>query len=90
MQEKRRISLIEYGNDKFTAMAKLVGLPTAMAAEMILEGIKNIKKVGDFHLLVILGDVMQKGVVEPIFEDIARPLLRKLRGERLKFESKKI
>ncbi|XP_065829633.1 alpha-aminoadipic semialdehyde synthase, mitochondrial-like [Oscarella lobularis] len=71
--EKRRISLIEYGNDKFTAMAKLVGLPTAMAAEMILEG-----------------DVMQKGVVEPIFEDIARPLLRKLRGERLKFESKKI
>ena len=38
-QEQRWIDLVEYGNpDGYTAMARCVGLPTAIAARLILDG----------------------------------------------------
>ncbi len=37
-KEVKTVDFIEYGNaDKFSAMAKTVGLPTAIAAKMVLE-----------------------------------------------------
>lgn len=38
-KEKRGITLVEYGQRKgHTAMARLVSLPTAIAAKMVLDG----------------------------------------------------
>ena len=38
-QEQRWIDLVEYGNPNgYTAMARCVGLPTAIAARLILDG----------------------------------------------------
>ena len=39
VQERRTITMVEYGDpDGLSAMAKTVGIPTGIAAKLILEG----------------------------------------------------
>jgi saccharopine dehydrogenase-like NADP-dependent oxidoreductase len=61
-KETRRITLVEYGDPQgFSAMARLVGLPTAIAAEMLLEG--HMSKTGVIEPLY-------PEIYEPILEKL--------------------
>jgi alpha-aminoadipic semialdehyde synthase len=69
-KQKLTSTLIEYGNPTgYSAMAKTVGVPAAMATEMI-----------------ILGKVLQRGVVAPLEKSIYLPLLSNLQSEGIKFK----
>eukprot|EP01117_Protostelium_nocturnum_P008135 TRINITY_DN2903_c0_g1_i1.p1 TRINITY_DN2903_c0_g1~~TRINITY_DN2903_c0_g1_i1.p1 ORF type:complete len:916 (+),score=299.80 TRINITY_DN2903_c0_g1_i1:95-2842(+) len=54
-------TLVVHGNDKMTAMAKTVGMPAAIAAELILEG--KIKKTG------VIGP-MDSDIYQPILKSL--------------------
>ena len=38
LQETRRISLIAYGDSKYSAMSRTVGFPTGIGAKLVLDG----------------------------------------------------
>ena len=44
-KETRRISLIAYGDSKYTAMSRTVGFPTAIGAKLVLDGIVKGKGI---------------------------------------------
>ncbi|KAJ1915090.1 hypothetical protein IWQ60_008570 [Tieghemiomyces parasiticus] len=65
-RERHTSSLVVYGTPNGdTSMAKTVGLPAAMATELILEG-----KLADMH-----------GVHAPIYPQVYNPILARLAGE---------
>ena len=59
-------------------MAKTVGFPVAMAAELIMEGFFNLTK----------GNLNARGVIAPIKEDIYNPILMKLENAGINFVEK--
>jgi saccharopine dehydrogenase-like NADP-dependent oxidoreductase len=77
--------MVAYGDSKgYSAMAKTVGLPAAIAAEMILEGTCLFK-------IIIVGKITQKGVIGPMESSIYEPLLSKLESlNEFKFIEKSI
>ncbi|KAJ3597136.1 hypothetical protein NHX12_003536 [Muraenolepis orangiensis] len=65
--ETKHVSLVVYGDHRgFSAMAKTVGYPAAIAARMILDG-----------------ELVKKGLVEPTSRELYGPALRRLKEEGL-------
>lgn len=71
-------TLIKYGNEKHTAMADTVGLPTAMAVELVLDNVipeRGILRPVKPHVyLPILDQLEMKGIqfverIEPYREN---------------------
>lgn len=54
-RENRGITLVEYGDVKgHTAMSRMVGLPAAIAAKMVLDGIYVLHFLNILHYIYIL------------------------------------
>jgi alpha-aminoadipic semialdehyde synthase len=80
-QERLSSTMISYGDPSgYSAMAKTVGLPTAIAAEMILKGKLSHSQP--------LGQIKETGVIAPMSKEIYDPMLKKLESEGIKFIEK--
>ena len=67
---------MEFGNinangEGFSAMARTVGYPVAIAAKLLLDGIS-------MFTFIILGIIKEKGVVGPMKIDTYKPMLHEL------------
>jgi saccharopine dehydrogenase-like NADP-dependent oxidoreductase len=70
--ESHASSLMVFGDDRDSAMAKTVGLTCGIAAELVLSQALNAPH--------------HKGTIAPLHKDIYGPMLQKLEGEGLGFE----
>jgi saccharopine dehydrogenase-like NADP-dependent oxidoreductase len=77
VREKHVSSLLAYGTQQDSAMARTVGLTCAMAAELLLQG-----RRAD-------GTSTHCGVLTPLTKDMYDPLLKKLADEGLRFKEEK-
>lgn len=68
-------TLVAYGDEKYTAMARTVGLPAAISAQLILDG-----KLDRSH----------SGAIMPTERDVYRPVLRELAREGIKLKDTEI
>ena len=71
--ERHSSSLMVFGDDRDSAMAKTVGLTCAMATELVLEG-------------GLAGRKECHGVITPLAEEIYRPMLDRLEDQGLAFQ----
>lgn len=96
-RENREINLVLYGDRQgYSAMARTVGYSTAIAVEMILDGIffsffnrlnvfkLKLDKLFIFHFMLI-GEIQKRGVILPFTPDIYRPILNRLKAEGIEF-----
>lgn len=86
--ETRTIDFIQYGDvNGYTAMAKTVGLPCAIAAKMVLESKETaIYLKIDLSLFkknYIVEEIQTPGMVLPLSRDIYKPMLNRLNAEGL-------
>ncbi len=80
-EEKLSSTMIAYGDPQgYTAMAKTVGLPTAIAAEMILKG--------EDKIINFKGQIKEIGVIAPMKPEIYEPMLKKLESQGIRFVEK--
>ena len=75
---------MQYGEPTgYTAMAKTVGYPAAIATKMVLDG--EIQKVVwstyNIHNNIINIIIYQAGMVLPFSQDIYKPILTRLKAE---------
>ena len=85
VQEKRTITLVEYGEPNgLSAMAKTVGIPAGIAAKLILEGTYVAIQMVTICMYVstrwLAGKIKHKGIVLPLTKDIYQPILEELNG----------
>ena len=80
-------TLIAWGEvEGYTAMAKTVGIPVAIAAQYILNGTPlSVLVFAVLHLWPWLGTIKTKGVVAPLLPEIFSPILKGLADERIVF-----
>ena len=79
--------MVEYGDpQRFSAMARLVGLPTAIAAEMLLEGQYIDLCLSYIFFTFLSGSISRTGVVEPLYPEIYEPILQKLKEAAVNFK----
>ena len=75
---------MQYGEPTgYTAMAKTVGYPAAIATKMVLDG-EIQKVVGSMynpHNIIININIYQAGMVLPFSQDIYKPILTRLKAE---------
>nr|CAD7429944.1 unnamed protein product [Timema monikensis] len=86
-RELRGIHLVSYGEPGCTAMSRAVGIPTAIAAKMVLDDCGPGKSISDrpdaAREFVSPGEIQKKGMVLPFTPDIYRPMLSRLKTEGL-------
>lgn len=83
-KEIRGVNLVVYGDATYSAMAKTVGYPAAIAAKMILDGEKVFTEVHMNTLFgFFLGEIQERGAILPFATEIYRPILSRLRAEGL-------
>lgn len=71
--------MLEYGiPNGATAMSRTVGIPCAIAAQLILDGTSALS-VSLTH--TVLGKITRKGVFAPLTSDIYLPLIAELEKE---------
>ena len=74
---------MQYGEPTgYTAMAKTVGYPAAIASKMVLDG-EIQKVVGSMYNPHIIINIIiyQAGMVLPFSQDIYKPILTRLKAE---------
>lgn len=102
--ETKHISLVVYGEPNgFSAMAKTVGYPAAIAAAMVLNGQCSSQLLTPLHCcgsselwgvdlcalcVPLAGEISTKGLVVPMTKDIYSPVLARLKEEGLHFTTK--
>ena len=87
-EETRVVDFIHYGDKNgHTAMAKTVGLPTAIAARMVLDSKIIINSFQKIFLLIYFSifveEIQTVGMVLPIQKDVYKPILNRLISEGL-------
>lgn len=82
-KETRGINLVVYGDSTYSAMAKTVGYPAAIAAKMILDG-NSSRRSWKGIKICILGEIQERGAILPFASEIYRPILSRLRAEGLR------
>lgn len=93
--ETKHISLVVYGEPNgFSAMAKTVGYPAAIAAHMVLNGqycFTYMVLIEVCHFLSkcsTSGELSTKGLVVPMMKSIYSPVLKRLQEEGLQYVTK--
>ena len=72
---------MQYGEPTgYTAMAKTVGYPAAIATKMVLDG-EIQKVVGSIYNPHNIINIYQAGMVLPFSQDIYKPILTRLKAE---------
>ena len=82
--------MVEYGNDQGTAMARTVGIPCGLAAQLILDGLyfacsesPAAVKANDCCISPPTGKITKRGVFAPLEPEIFLPLIELLEKEGL-------
>lgn len=91
--EKRTVEFIQYGDaNGNTAMAKTVGLPTAITAKMVLESKCTSLSRRKTRLLTVNNyfkeEIQTTGMVLPLSKDIYKPILNRLQAEGLSWRER--
>lgn len=84
-KEHRGINFVVYGDvNGYSAMAKTVGYPAAIATKMVLDG-KYVCYSKHFYIYkpYIIGEIQERGCILPFAPEIYRPMLQRLRAEGL-------
>lgn len=94
-QESRVSTLIAWGEvEGYTAMAKTVGIPTAVSAQLILNGTLPLPRRGPLCspsltssscVSCVAGTITLKGVAAPLAPEIYEPVMKHLADEGIKF-----
>ena len=74
---------MQYGEPTgYTAMAKTVGYPAAIATKMVLDGgiQKVVGRMYNPHIIINI-IIYQAGMVLPFSQDIYKPILTRLKAE---------
>jgi hypothetical protein len=82
--------MVVYGDQKYSAMAKTVGLPAAIATRMLLEGMFLKNRIIFESISVCLDEIHDRGVVVPVKRTIYKPILNELKREGISWTEKTI